>query len=107
MEITKTTKKYSFYKEGADYILDLGNIKRAEDRTTELLFTGVEDSNFLTLHPSCTCTATTERTIIDQNSLSIKLNYKNCDPTFAKTVVIKYKDVKIGLIKLRGRCNQE
>lgn len=103
MEIQKVTEKYSFYKEGADYILDLGLIKRAENRTTELLISGVEDSNLLTIHPSCGCTAS-EKTVIDINNLSVKLNYKDCDPTFSKTVVIKYKNVKIGLIKLKGKC---
>lgn len=104
MEITKTTEKYSFYKEGSDYILDLGNIKRAEDRTTELLFTGVEDANQISIHPQCGCTSS-DKKVIDENSLSVKLNYKNCDPTFAKIVEIKYKNVKIGLIKIKGACH--
>lgn len=104
MEIKKISEKYSFYKQGADYILDLGNIKRAEDRTTEILITGLENANLLTVHPSCGCTGS-EKRIIDINSLSVKLNYRDCDPSFAKTVVIKYSNVKIGLIKITGKCS--
>jgi len=103
MEITKTTEKYNFYKEGADYVLDLGTIKRAEERTTELLISGVEVSNKITLHPKCGCTSS-NKNIIDQNSLSVKVNYKDCDPSFAKIVEVKYNNVKVGLIKIKGKC---
>lgn len=104
MEITKTTEKYDFYQEGVDYILDLGDIKRNENRTTELFITGIEDSNLLTLAPRCGCTAT-DRVLIDKNSLSVKVNYKDCDPSFTKVVEIKYKNVKTGIIKIKGKCN--
>ncbi len=104
MEITKTTEKYNFYKEGENYILDLGNIKRTENRETGLLFTGIEDSKAITLKPGCQCTETTDKIIIDENTLSVKLTYNDCDATIAKTVSIKYNNVNIGLIKIKGKC---
>lgn len=104
MEIQKTSVKYNLYREGADYILDLGTIKRGENTETVLLINQIEDSSLLTIHPQCGCTAS-EVKRIDQNSLSVNLTYKNCDPSFVKVVEIKYRNVKIGIIKIKGKCS--
>lgn len=103
MEITKTTEKYNFYKEGNNYVLDLGIKKRVEDTTTTLLITDIEDSSLLEVKKTCGCT-NTEKTIIDKNTQSVKISYTQCDPSFAKIMEIKYKNVKIGTIKIKGTC---
>jgi len=105
MEIVKTTEKYKFYQEGVNYILELGDIKNGENTTTELLVTGIEDSNLLQVVAHCGCT-TTDKQLIDKNTQSIKISYTQCDPSFAKILEIKYKGVKLGTIKLKGKCQQ-
>ena len=102
MKITKITDKYTFYQEGNDYILALGEIKKGDDTTTQLLFEEVEDVKFLTINSTCGC-STVERKEIDKNILSIKVKYKNCDPTFSKVIncIKKKKPYKI---KIKGIC---
>lgn len=105
MEIQKLSEKYNFYKEGVNYILDLGKKKREEDTTTELLITGIEDSKLLDIVRTCGCSSV-DKEIVDQNTQSVKIKYTQCDPSFAKIMEIKYKNVKIGTIKIKGTCVQ-
>lgn len=103
MEITKITEKYILERDGVNYTIELGNVKSAEDKSIELLITGIEDSSLFSIEKTCGCTAT-EKTNIDVNTQKVKITYKQCDPTFAKVMEIKYRNVKIGLIKLKGKC---
>jgi len=103
MEIKKISEKYNFYQEGANYVLDLGGIKNGEDTTTELNVSGFENPNLLTFHPVCGCTSSS-KTVLEDLSVSIKLKYNNCDPSFAKVVEIKYDNKKVGIIKIKGTC---
>ena len=57
MKITKITDKYSFYKEGEGYTLNLGTIRKGEDTKVELLFEGFEDLN---LKGGCSCVTKTK-----------------------------------------------
>ena len=105
MEIKKISDKYQFYQEGADYVLEIANKKAGEDTTTELIISGVEDSNLLTLHPSCGCTLA-ERILLPDGKVSAKIRYNDCDRTFTKIVIVKYKNVKLTTIKVKGTCQQ-
>ena len=103
MEIKKISEKYNFYKEQDNYVLDLGNIKRNENTTTELLISGIEDSNLLEVKATCGCTST-EKLVIDKNTQTVKITYTQCDPTISKVMEIRYKNTKIGIIKIKGLC---
>lgn len=99
MQIKKTTDKYLFYKDGSDYILDLGSIKKGEDTTTELLF---EDVKELIVNSTCGCTVA-ERTELGNAKVSYKIRYKNCDASFSK-VLNCYNNKENFKIKIKGRC---
>lgn len=105
MKIEKITDKYSFSQEGVTYTVDMGNVKRAEYKSVELLISELENSELLTVHPKCGCT-TEEKKIIDKNTVSVKLVYNDCDTSFAKIVELKYNKVQIGIIKIKGKCQQ-
>lgn len=104
MEIEKISNKYTFYEEGSDYVLDLGTIKRAENRETEFLITGIEDSKSLTIKGSCGCVSTRIE-ILDKNTVKANINYTDCESKIAKLAVLKYKGVKVKEIKIKGSCN--
>jgi hypothetical protein len=104
MTVEKITNKYTLTQEGILFTVDMGSVKMAEDKTVELILSGVEDSTLFTIEPKCGCT-TNNNLVLDKQRLSVKLTYKDCDMNFAKTVVVKYKNVQLGLIKLTGRCN--
>lgn len=106
MQIEKITEKYTLTKEGTNYTLELGNVKNAEDKSIELLITGIEDSSLFSIEKTCGCTAT-EKTNIDVNTQKVKITYKQCDPSFAKVMEIKYRNVKIGIIKIKGKCSHQ
>lgn len=105
MEIIKTTNKYDFYTEGEEYVLDLGTIKRAENRETEFLVTGIEDSKLLTIKGSCGCVST-KLEIIDKNTVKGTINYTDCEASILKLAILKYSGVKINQIKIKGSCQQ-
>jgi hypothetical protein len=107
MKITKiTTNSYNFYKEGSDYILNLGAITQGEDTSTELLFEEVENVGGTTISPKCGCT-TTDRKAISSSSFSITLKYNNCDASFTKVVAINEAKSSAFKIKIIGTCNQK
>lgn len=101
MKITKTTTKYEFYKEGNDYILNLGEIKRGEDTTTELLFEEVEASK-LQVNRTCGCT-TTDRTEVNTTTVKISVKYTQCDTSFSK-ILNCYNNKENFKIKIKGKC---
>ena len=70
MKITKLTDKYTFYQDGDNYILTLGEIKKGDDTTTELLFEEVEDVTKLTVKKTCGCT-TLGREEVNKNNTPI------------------------------------
>lgn len=104
MEIKKTSEKYNFYKEGADYVLDLGRIKRGENTKTDLLITAIEDSNLLEVERTCGCLSS-DKELLDKNTQKVTISYNQCDSSFAKIMVVKYRNVKIGQIKIKGQCS--
>lgn len=105
MEIQKTTVKYNFYKlDDKDYVLELGAIKRGENTKTDLLITGIEDSSLLEIAKTCGCTST-DKTIVDKNTQKVSITYNQCDPSFSKVMLIKYRNVEIGKIKIKGQCS--
>ncbi len=107
MKITKiTNNSYNFYKEGSDYILNLGAITQGEDTSTELLFEEVENVGGTTISPKCGCT-TTDRKAISSSSFSITLKYNNCDASFTKVVAINEVKSSAFKIKIIGTCNQK
>ena len=104
MKVKKTTEKYLFYQDGSDYILNLGEIKKGEDTTTELLFEEVEDVKRLAINSTCGCTSA-DRKEIDKNTLSVKIKYKNCDPTFTKVLSCS-NNKEVFKIRVKGVCRQ-
>lgn len=107
MKITKiTNNSYNFYKEGNDYILNLGAIIQGEDTSTELLFEEVENVGGTTVSPKCGCT-TTDRKAISNSSFSILLKYNQCETPVNKVVVINETKSSAFKIKIIGTCNQK
>lgn len=105
MEVNKISEKYQFYKDGASYVLDFGEVKRAEDKSVYILIKDIEEANRLTLSGTCGCT-TTEKTIVDKTSTSFKITYSDCDRGFKKAVIVKYDNIQLTTIILKGRCSQ-
>lgn len=103
MEIQKITEDFNFYKEGVDYILELGNITREKKREVALLITEIENSEKLSINSTCGC-STVGKIIVDKHTQSVKISYNECDSSFAKTLVMKYNNVRIGVIKIKGKC---
>ena len=102
MKVSKTTDKYTFYQDGNDYILTLGEIKKGDDTTTELLFEEVEDVTKLSVNKTCNCTIL-GREEIDKHTLKIAVKYTNCDPTFSK-VINCVNNKEPFKIKIKGSC---
>lgn len=102
MKVSKTTEKYTFYQDGSDYILTLGEIKKGDDTTTELLFEDVEDVTKLSVNKTCGCT-TLGREEINKNTLKIAVKYTNCDPTFSK-VINCVNNKEVFKIRIKGSC---
>lgn len=102
MEISKITEKYNLYKEGEIYIIELGDIKRAEDNSVEVRLTQLEDSSKITIHPKCGCTVPSY-SIVSQSEMTIKLAYQDCESSFSKVTEIRYKN-NTTVIKIKGRC---
>jgi hypothetical protein len=104
MQIEKISSKYSISQEGVTFTVDMGNVKNAEDKTVNLFISGVEDGSKVTLHPKCGCTVPSERVDTEDNKVLIKFTYEDCEDSFTKTIVVKYSNVQIGIIKLKGKC---
>ena len=102
MKITKLTDKYTFYQDGNDYILTLGEIKKGDDTTTELLFEEVEDVTKLMVKKTCGCT-TLGREEINKNTLKIAIKYTNCDTVFSK-VINCMNNKEPFKIRIKGTC---
>jgi hypothetical protein len=99
MTIEKITQNYSFSKEGKDYILNLGEIKRGDDTTTVLHF---KDVKGLTVSATCGCTVA-DRTELEDGSVKYSVKYKNCDSSFSK--VLNCQNNKENFkIKIKGTC---
>ena len=103
MKVIKTTDKYTFYQDGNDYILALGEIKKGDDTTTGLLFEKVEDVKGATVRALCGCTIV-EKNIISENSFSIQVKYTQCDPTYSKVVIINEGKPNGFKIRIKGSC---
>lgn len=103
MRIEKTTEKYDLIQEGASYVIDFGETKRAEDKSVYIIVKDVEDAKRLTLSGTCGCT-TTERTVVDKTSASFKITYSDCDKEFKKIAIVKYDNIQLTTILLKGRC---
>jgi len=103
MEITKISNdNFTLQKQGNDYVLLMGEIKRDTPRPFTIKISGVEDSSKVAISPKCGCTSI-DRTVIDGNTLTATLAYKNCDKTFVKTVEI-INNKKTILLKIQGTC---
>ena len=103
MKVKKTTEKYLFYQDGNDYILNLGEIKKGEDTTTELLFEEVEDVKRTSVRALCGCTLV-EKNILNENSFSIKVKYTHCETTYSKVVIVNEGKPNAFKIKIKGSC---
>lgn len=99
MQITKITEQYEFVKEGNDYVINFGNVKKTDNKSVTLLFQHTKE---LILTPTCGCTLA-EREDLENGDVIYKINYNQCDTSFAKTIV----GSRVGgtfKIKLLGRC---
>lgn len=103
MQINKLSEKYDFHQDGANYILNLGEIKKGEDTTTELIISGVEDPTLAFVKSTCGCTVVTP-VIYPDKTVSVKVKYKECDSSFTKVLEVGYNNVKTGIIKITGKC---
>ena len=102
MKITKLTDKYTFYQDGNDYILTLGEIKKGDDTTTELFFEVVEDVTKLMVKKTCGCT-TLGREEINKNTLKVSIKYTNCDYPISKTVICQNNKETFKIL-IKGTC---
>jgi Protein of unknown function (DUF1573) len=105
MVIKKISDKYNLFEDGASYIVDFGDVKKAEEKTATIEITGIEEASLVTLKATCGCT-TTDKTVIDKETVRFKLNYNNCDLNFNKVIVVNYNKKKVTTIILKGRCKQ-
>lgn len=100
MEIIKKSEDFKFRKEGVQYILDMGEITKATERTVELEILNV-DPKHIQIVPKCGCTTSSRSN--KESSVLFSLSYNNCEPTFSKTVAIHNKNT-VTLIKIKGSC---
>ncbi len=103
MKITKLTENnYQFYQDGNDYVLALGAIKKGENTETELLFEGIDDIRKLSINSTCGCTST-DRKVIDEHTVSVKVKYKECDASFSKVLACNDNGNPFK-IRVKGTC---
>lgn len=105
MTVTKVTNDYNFYKEDTSYVVDFGDVRKADDKSVVLKFSDLDEAGLLELGATCGCT-TTGKTLIDKSTATFKLSYTACDSNFTKVVKINYNNAQIAKILLRGRCRQ-
>ena len=103
MQVTKISEKYNFYQEGASYVVDFGDVKRAEKKIVTIKFSEVAEAGLLEFIKVCGCTTIT-KTLIDKNTAMFKVTYTDCAKEFNKVVKINYNKKLITTIILRGRC---
>lgn len=103
MQIKKISTNYNFYQDGANYILNLGEIKNGDDTTTELIISEVEDLKKVLVKSTCGCTVVTP-VIKSDSTVSVKVKYNECASSFAKILEVYYNNVKTGIIKITGKC---
>ena len=103
MQVTKISEKYNFYQEGASYVVDFGDVKRAEKKVVTVKFSDVEEVGLVEFIKVCGCTTIT-KTLIDKNTAMFKVTYTDCAKEFNKVVKINYNKKLITTIILRGRC---
>jgi hypothetical protein len=97
MRITKITDKYDFYQDGDYYILDLGNIIKGEDTTTELLLEGFNNP---TLAGGCSCVSKTKN-VLNETQVKYTLKYTLCERDVNKSLSDKVNNINI---KIKGKC---
>lgn len=105
MEVNKTSEKYQFYKDGASYILDFGEVKRAEDKSAIVEITEVDEASLVNLQSTCGC-STTDKTVVDKNTVRFNINYNDCATEFNKVLVLQYNGQQLTTILIKGRCSQ-
>lgn len=105
MIVEKISDKYNFYEEDGKYVVDFGDVKKAEDKSVTLKFSDVAEAGLLALKVTCGCT-TTGKTLIDKNTATFKLTYSDCSKSFTKVVKINYDGKQLTTIILRGACSQ-
>lgn len=103
MQVTKISEKYNFYQDGASYVVDFGDVKRAEKKIVTIKFSEVAEAGLLELGKTCGCT-TIGKKLIDKNTATFDLEYSDCAKEFNKVVKINYNKKLITTIILRGRC---
>ena len=104
MKVNKTSEKYQFYKDGASYVLDFGEVKRAEDKSATVEITEVEEAGLLQLQGTCGCVVA-EKTLHDKDRASFKITYTDCDLGFNKVILVQYNKQQLTTILLTGKCN--
>ena len=102
MKVSKTSDKYLFYQDGENYILSLGEIKKGEDTTTDILFEDVEDIKLLTVKKTCGCTVL-DRNEIDKHTLKVSIKYTNCEYPISKTVICQNNKETFKIL-IKGTC---
>jgi hypothetical protein len=104
MKIEKISEdNFTLQQQGEEYVLLMGEITRDTPRPFTIKISEVEDSSKVAIDPKCGCTSS-ERTIIDSNTLTTTITYKNCDTSFKKTVVI-INNKKTTNLKIQGTCH--
>lgn len=104
MEIKKLTEnKYTFTKEGENYQLDYGTLKKEEDTTTEFYFSNINGKNFSVVG-TCGCTVITPTINKDSALATIKFSARTLGD-INKTVIINNAGKTIEL-KLKGTVVQ-
>ena len=104
MEITKISNdNFTLQKQGNDYLLLMGEIKKDTPRPFTIKISGVEDSSKVSVQSTCGC-STAEKTVIDGTTLTAKIAYNNCDTAFTKTIKIN-NNKKTTLLKIQGTCH--
>lgn len=103
MKVSKTTEKYILYQEGINYILNIGEIKKEDDTTTELLFEEVANPEKTSIRAMCGCT-TTNKKVIDSSSFTLNVKYTRCENVIDKTIVINEGKTDTLKIKIKGTC---
>lgn len=97
MQVTKKTDKYTLLKDGSNYILNLGQIKKGDDTTTVLLFEGFTDLN---LKGGCSCVTKTKKEI-GNGDVEYTIKYTLCEKTITKTLTCNKNNITIKII---GSC---
>ena len=100
MEITKITENYNFYKEGVNYVVDLGNINKGSKHTIKFKASDVKAKTF-SISTTCGCTSS-NKTVIDDTTVEFELTYSNNSTgSITKANMIK-NDNKTTILKIKA-----